>query len=59
MLEKRVLDQIIKEVKKSKYYSISVDSILDVEHTDQLTFIIQYVRNSEPIKLLPTRKTSF
>lgn len=57
VMGKRVLDQIVKEVKEAKYYSISVDSTPDVAHTDQLTFIIRYVRNSEPterfLKFIP------
>lgn len=50
MMGKRVLNQIVKEVKEAKYYSLSVDSTPDVSHTDQLTFIIRYVKNSEPIE---------
>lgn len=47
LMGKRLLDQIVKEIKDAKYYSICVDSTPDVAHTDQLTFIIRYVRNSE------------
>lgn len=45
IMGKRVLEEIIKEVKAAKYYSISVDSTPNVSHTDQLTFIIRYVKN--------------
>lgn len=57
IMGKRVLQEIIKEVKASRYYSISVDSTPDVAHIDQLTFIIRYVLFGEPterfLKFLP------
>lgn len=41
-----VRNEIISELKKSKYYSISVDSTPDITHTDQLTFIVRYVTDT-------------
>lgn len=34
---------IIEELKRSKYYSLSVDSTPDITHSDQLTVILRYV----------------
>ena len=38
----KVLVKIISELKKSKHFSISVNSTSDLSHADQLTFIIRY-----------------
>lgn len=46
-----VRNEIIKELKIAKYYSISVDSTPDVSHVDQLTFIVRYVLpNGTPVE---------
>ena len=47
---KEVFSFTIKEMKDSKYFSISVDSTPDVSHTDQLTVIVCYVHHSGPIE---------
>ena len=39
----KVMSTIINEIKRAKYYSISVDSTPDVMHVDELTVIIRYV----------------
>ena len=39
--------KIIAEIKKAKYYSISIDSTPDITHIDQLSIVIQYVRIDE------------
>ena len=41
---------IISELKKAKYYSISVDSTPDLSHVDQLTFAVRYVKDAAPIE---------
>lgn len=41
---------IVKELKSAKYYSISVDSTPDLSHVDQLTFIVRYVKDGQPIE---------
>lgn len=43
-MAKEVLGKIIIRVKKSKYYFVSVDSILDEAHIDQLTIILRYMK---------------
>lgn len=45
----KVFQQILTELKEAKYYS-SVDSTLDVTHTDQLSFCIRYVKNEMPVE---------
>ena len=42
---KEVTTKIANEVKKAKYYSITVDSTPHVTHIDQLTFIIRYLQD--------------
>ena len=37
-------DKIIAEIKKAKYYSISIDSTPDIAHIDQLSIVVRYVR---------------
>jgi hypothetical protein len=44
----KVLAAIVTEIQKAKYFSISVDSTLDVTHIDQLIFILRYVKNAIP-----------
>ena len=46
----QVRDTIIYEVKEAKYFSLSVDSTPDRSHVNQLTVIIGYVRNGEPVE---------
>ena len=46
----KVFVEIISELKKAKYYSISVDSTPDLLHVDQLTFTVRYVKGPAPIE---------
>lgn len=39
----KVTQQIMTEVRSSKYFSIIVDSTPDISHVDQLTFVVRYV----------------
>lgn len=41
-----VLQQMVKEIKEAKYFSISIDSTPDISHVDQLSFIFRYVQNN-------------
>ncbi|XP_013783749.1 zinc finger MYM-type protein 1-like [Limulus polyphemus] len=50
IMGQRVFCAILEEIKKSKYYSISVDSNPDISHIDQLIFTVQYIRGSEPVE---------
>ncbi|XP_046587865.1 zinc finger MYM-type protein 1-like [Neodiprion lecontei] len=46
MIYDDLLKNLILEVKASKYYAIGVDSTPDISHSNQLTFIIRYVREN-------------
>lgn len=47
----KVICTIVAELKSSTYFSISINSTPDVSNTDQLSFIIRYVRsNGEPVE---------
>lgn len=50
LMGQRVLKTIVNELKSAKYYSISVDSTPDLSHVDQLTFIVRYVKDGQPIE---------
>ena len=54
MMGKRVLEEIIGRLKKSKYYSISLDSTPAESHTDQLTLIFHFMENTEPVERFVT-----
>lgn len=42
-ITENVVNTIIREVNKAHYFSISIDSMPDISHTDQLSFIICHV----------------
>ncbi|KAL4084120.1 hypothetical protein QTP88_027955, partial [Uroleucon formosanum] len=44
----KVLTEIVSRIKKSKYYSVSVDSTPDESHIDQLTIVVRYMEGSTP-----------
>lgn len=44
----QVLNEIVARIKKSKYYSVSVDSTPDESHIDQLTIVVRYIEGSMP-----------
>jgi hypothetical protein len=50
LMGNEVLKLIVYEIKKAKYYSVSVDSTPDRSHTDQLTFVIRYVLKGVPVE---------
>ena len=50
LMANRVKEQIISEVKATKYFSVSVDSIPDITHMDQRTCILRYVLPSGPVE---------
>eukprot|EP00733_Pompholyxophrys_punicea_P000831 Pompholyxophrys_punicea_v1_NODE_315_length_2279_cov_2.255845.p1 type:complete len:602 gc:universal NODE_315_length_2279_cov_2.255845:206-2011(+) len=49
IIGKEVFCLIVEEIKKAKYFSISVDSTPDISHVDQLTVVIRYVKD-EPVE---------
>lgn len=50
LIASSLLDHIIFEIKKCKYYSVSLDSTPDISHVDQLTLIVRYVLPSGPVE---------
>ncbi|XP_065658777.1 uncharacterized protein LOC136083303 [Hydra vulgaris] len=50
LMGNKVLSEIISELKKAKYYSISIDSTPDLSHVDQLTFTVRYVKDLAPVE---------
>ena len=50
----KVLSEIIARIKKSKYYSISLDSTSDESHIDQLTLIFRYMEQTKPVERFVT-----
>ncbi|XP_067127187.1 zinc finger MYM-type protein 1-like [Centruroides vittatus] len=43
ILNKKMLETFVTEVKAAKYFSIIIDSTPDITHVDQLTFILRYL----------------
>ena len=43
LMGERIFNEILTRIKKSKYYSISVDSTHDEAHIDQLTVVLRYM----------------
>lgn len=50
LIGQNVLNEIVSRIKKSKYYSVSLDSTPDVGHMDQLTVIFRYMEGSTPVE---------
>ncbi|KAE9541313.1 hypothetical protein AGLY_004558 [Aphis glycines] len=50
LMAKDVLGEIITRIKKSKYYSVSVDSTSDEAHIDQLTIVVLYMETMNPVE---------
>jgi hypothetical protein len=50
LMGKQVMAKILSELKAAKHYSISVNSILDISHTDQLLMTVQYVLDGKPVE---------
>jgi len=46
LMSKLVIDNITNKIKKSKYFSIVVDSTPDITKIDQLTIIIRYIEDN-------------
>uniref|UniRef100_H3AS83 Uncharacterized protein n=1 Tax=Latimeria chalumnae TaxID=7897 RepID=H3AS83_LATCH len=46
LVSNKVKQNIVDELKSAKYFSFSIDSMLDISHTDQLTFIVLYMLNN-------------
>ena len=47
---KRVLDEIVSRIKRSSYYSVTLDSTPDEGHVDQLTLVFRFMENTTPVE---------
>jgi len=50
LMAQTVLAEVIREIKKSVYYSISIDSTPDISRVDQLTIVVRYVNDQGPVE---------
>ena len=50
VMGEQVLGEIISRVKKSNYYSISLDSIPDEAHIIQLALVLRYLEKDGPVE---------
>lgn len=50
LMAAKVRAVIVSQLKKSKYFSISVDSTPDLSHVDQLTVIVRYSHHGEAVE---------
>ena len=50
VMGEQVLGEIISRVKKSKYYSISLDSISNAAHIDQLALVLRFMEKDGPVE---------
>ena len=48
LMGRKVVSNIVDEIKLAKFFSISIDSTPDVAHVDQLTVVIRYVLKEGP-----------
>ena len=51
---KRVLDEIVSRIKRSRYYSVTLDSTPDEGHVDQLTLVFRFMENTTPVERFVT-----
>ena len=54
LMGKRVLDEIVSRIKRSRYYSVTVDSTPDEGHVDQLTLVFRFMENTTPVERFVT-----
>ena len=47
---KRVLDEIVSRIKRSRYYLVTLDSTPDEGHVDQLTLVFRFMENTTPVE---------
>lgn len=50
IIAKQVFDEIILRIKKSRYFSISLDSTPDEGHIDQLSLVFRYLEDYNPVE---------
>ena len=50
LMAQKIQVHIVDEVKSSSYFNLSVDSISDLSHSDQLSVVLRYLKDGEPIE---------
>ncbi|GBP12569.1 Zinc finger MYM-type protein 1 [Eumeta japonica] len=50
IMAQKVHGKIISQIKDSRYYSLSVDSTPDLTHMDQLSVVIRYIKDGQPVE---------
>ena len=51
---KRVLAKFVSRIKRSRYYSVTLDSTPDEGHVDQLTLVFRFMENTTPVERFVT-----
>ena len=54
LMGKRVLDEIVSRIKRSRYYSVTLDYTPDEGHVDQLTLVFRFMENTTPVERFVT-----
>ena len=56
LMGKRVglLDEIVSRIKRSRYYSVTLDATEDDGHVDQLTLVYRFMENTTPVERFVT-----
>ena len=54
LMRKRVLDEIVSRIKRSRYYSVTLDSTPDEGHVDQLSLVFRFMQNTTPVERFVT-----
>ncbi|KAG8196025.1 hypothetical protein JTE90_028995 [Oedothorax gibbosus] len=50
LIAEKFTEKIIEEVTLAKYFSLIMDSTLDICHLDQLCFVLRYVHKAQPVE---------
>ena len=50
LMGKRALDEIVSRIKRSSYYSVTLDSTPDEGHVDQLTLAFRFMKKTTPVE---------
>ena len=51
---KRVLAKFVSRIKRSRYYSVTLDSTPDEGHVVQLTLVFRFMENTTPVERFVT-----
>ena len=54
LMGKRVLVEIVSRIKRSRYYSVTLDPTPDEGHVDKLTLVVRFMENTTPVERFVT-----